>query len=92
MGCAFDMYSSSYSDRAYGVVLLFLCWIFPLFVIFFSYLGIISHTRLSSKNLFSRTKSFRKHRREEENRESDRMGRENVRKREWEKKRKVIFG
>ena len=92
MGCTFDMYSSSWSDRSYGLILFVLCWVLPLFVIFFSYLGIISHTRLSSKNLLSRTKTFRKHKTEEENRESDRMERENARKTEWEKKRKVIFG
>jgi hypothetical protein len=88
MGCAFDKYSSAWSDRAYGVVLFLLCWIFPHFVIFFSYSGIVFHTQLSTENLLSRTKTFRETTREKESRESDHMERWHTK---WQKKRKVII-
>jgi hypothetical protein len=83
------MYSSAWSDRAYGIVLFFLCWILPLFVIFFSYSGIILHTRPSTENLLSGTKTFRQTRREKVSRESDHMERWHTK---WQKKRKVIIG
>ena len=51
MGCAFNMYSSSWSDRSYGITLFLYCWILPLFIIFFSYMGMIYDTRTSRKKL-----------------------------------------
>ena len=59
MGCAFDMYSQSWSDRSYGLILCFLCWLFPLSIIFSSYVGILYRTRSSYKNVLLRTKTFR---------------------------------
>ena len=51
MGCAFNMYSSSWSDRSYGITLFLYCWIVPLVIIFFSYIGMIYDTRTSRKKL-----------------------------------------
>ena len=51
MGCAFNMYSSSWSDRSYGITLFLYCWIVPLVIIFFSYIGMIYDTRTSRKTL-----------------------------------------
>ena len=59
MGCAFDMYSQSWSDRSYGLILCFLCWLFPLSIVFSSYVGILYRTRSSYKNVLLRTKTFR---------------------------------
>ena len=56
MGCAFDMYSSAWSDRSYGIVLFFYCWIFPLLIIFFSYIGIMYETRSSRNRLIRKEK------------------------------------
>ena len=51
MGCAFNMYSQSWNDRSYGIFLFCYCWFIPLLIIFFSYMGIIYHTRSSRKRL-----------------------------------------
>ena len=59
MGCAFDMYSQSWNDRSYGLILCFLCWLFPLSIIFSSYVGILYQTRSSYENVLIRTKTFR---------------------------------
>ena len=56
MGCAFNMYSSAWPDRLYGIALFFYCWIFPLLIILFSYIGIIYETRSSRKTLFRKEK------------------------------------
>ena len=56
MGCAFNMYSSAWSDRSYGIVLFLYCWIFPLLIIFFSYIGIMYETRSSRKTLIKKEK------------------------------------
>ena len=60
MGCAFNMYSSSWSDRSYGLTLFFYCWIFPLLIIFCSYIGIIYHTRISGEKLLISSTTGRK--------------------------------
>lgn len=60
MGCAFNMYSSAWSDRSYGLTLFFYCWIFPLLIIFCSYIGIIYHTRISGEKLLISSTSGRK--------------------------------
>ena len=49
MGCAFDMYSQAWIDRAYGIVLFVYCWFAPILVIFFSYFGIIYHVHKNNK-------------------------------------------
>ena len=49
MGCAFDMYSQAWIDRAYGILLFIYCWFAPILVIFFSYFGIIYHVHKSNK-------------------------------------------
>ena len=59
MGCAFDMYSQSWNDRSYGLILCFLCWFFPLSIIFASYVGILYRNRSSYETLLLRTKTFR---------------------------------
>ena len=59
MGCAFDMYSQSWNDRSYGLILCFLCWFFPLSIIFASYVGILYKNRSSYETLLLRTKTFR---------------------------------
>ena len=53
MGCAFNMYSQSWNDRSYGIFLFCYCWFIPLLIIFFSYMGIIYHTRSSRKRLLT---------------------------------------
>ena len=62
MGCAFDLYSTSWNDRSYVATLLVFAWFIPLIVIFTSYIGIIYHIRHSTvKNiLFHRNYSFKK--------------------------------
>ena len=60
MGCAFNMYSSSWSDRSYGLTLFFYCWIFPLLIIFCSYIGIIYHTRISGEKILISSTAGRK--------------------------------
>ena len=52
MGCAFNMYSPEWADRIYGLVIFFYCWIFPLLIIFFCYIGIMYETRSSGRMLF----------------------------------------
>ena len=52
MGCAFDMYSQSWNGLSYSLLLFVYCFILPICVIFFSYIGIIYHTRTSRKGLF----------------------------------------
>ena len=47
MGCAFDMYSTSWVDRSYVLTLFILCWFVPLFIIFVAYAGIIYRVRHS---------------------------------------------
>ena len=49
MGCAFDMYSQAWIDRAYGILLFIYCWFAPILVIFFSYFGIIYHVHKNNK-------------------------------------------
>lgn len=41
MGCAFDMYTTSWNDRSYVLVLFVLCWFVPLLIMFQSYGAII---------------------------------------------------
>ena len=48
MGCTFDSFSSSWSDRSYVLTLLVLAWIIPLVIIFLSYIGIIYEVVQSS--------------------------------------------
>ena len=50
MGCAFDMYSTSWRDRSYVLTLFILCWFVPLIVIFVAYIGIIYRVRHSVVN------------------------------------------
>ena len=45
MGCAFDMFSTSWTARSYVLVLFIVCWFVPLFVIISSYCGIIMRVR-----------------------------------------------
>ena len=47
------MYSQSWNDRSYGIFLFCYCWFIPLLIIFFSYMGIIYHTRSSRKRLLT---------------------------------------
>ena len=47
MGCAFDMYSTSWTDRSYVITLFVLCWFIPLLVIFMAYIGIVYRVRHS---------------------------------------------
>ena len=47
MGCAFDMHSTSWTDRSYVFALFVLCWCIPLLVIFTAYIGIIYRVRHS---------------------------------------------
>ena len=56
MGCAFNMYSSAWPDRLYGIALFFYGWIFPLLIILSSYIGIIYETRSSRKTLIWKEK------------------------------------
>ena len=49
MGCAFDMYSQAWIDRAYGILLFIYCWFAPILVIFSSYFGIIYHVHKNNK-------------------------------------------
>ena len=60
MGCAFNMYSSSWSDRSYGIALFFYCWFFPVLIILFSYIGIIYHTRISGQKILTPRAAGRK--------------------------------
>ena len=60
MGCAFNMYSSSWSDRSYGLILFLYCWMFPLLIIACSYIGIIYHTRISGEKLVTSGTAGRK--------------------------------
>ena len=48
MGCSFDSFSSSWSDRSYVYTLLVIAWIVPCIVIFISHLSIIRHVRNSN--------------------------------------------
>ena len=61
MGCAFDMYSQSWNGLSYSLLLFVYCFILPICVIFFSYIGIIYHTRTSRKGLFGDNDSPKKH-------------------------------
>ena len=45
MGCAFDMFSTSWTARSYVLVLFIVCWFIPLIVIIASYCGIIMRVR-----------------------------------------------
>ena len=47
MGCAFDMFSTSWNDRSYVVTLFVLCWCIPLGVILVAYVSIFSRVRQS---------------------------------------------
>ena len=47
MGCAFDMHSTSWTDRSYVITLFVLCWVIPLVVIFMAYIGIIYRVKTS---------------------------------------------
>ena len=47
MGCAFDMFSTSWNARSYVVILFVLCWCIPLGVIFVAYISIFSRVRQS---------------------------------------------
>ena len=60
MGCAFDMYSQSWNGLSYSMMLFVYCFIMPICVIFFSYIGIIYHTRTSRKGLFGDNESPKK--------------------------------
>ena len=60
MGCAFDMYSQSWNGLSYSLLLFVYCFILPICVIFFSYIGIIYHTRTSRKGLFGDNDSPKK--------------------------------
>ena len=54
MGCAFDMHSTSWTDRSYVITLFVLCWLIPLIVIFVAYIAIIyrvKNTFVMSTNL-----------------------------------------
>ena len=51
MGCAFDFYSPGWHYRSYVIVLLFVFYIFPLLIIFGSYIGIFQNNRSSRKDL-----------------------------------------
>ena len=48
MGCAFDMFSTTWNDRSYVVVLFVLCWCIPLIIIFYSYGSIFFRVRKSN--------------------------------------------
>ena len=48
MGCSFDSFSDSWSDRTYEYTLLVVAWIIPCLVIFISHLSIIRHVRKSN--------------------------------------------
>ena len=48
MGCAFDMFSTSWNDRSYVVVLFILCWCIPLVIIFVAYVSIFSRVKKSN--------------------------------------------
>ena len=48
MGCAFDIFTTSWRDRAYTLTLLILCWFIPLLMIFISYNGIIYRVKSAS--------------------------------------------
>ena len=50
MGCAFDMYSTSWNHRSYVLTLFILCWFVPLLMIFVAYFGIIYRVRHSVVN------------------------------------------
>lgn len=53
MGCAFDMFSTTWNDRSYVVVLFVLCWCIPLIVIFVSYGSIFFRVRnTNARNQF----------------------------------------
>ena len=41
MGCSFDSFSTSWSDRSYVIVLVVLAWFSPLLIICLSYISII---------------------------------------------------
>ena len=45
MGCAFDLFSTSWTARSYVLVLFIVCWFIPLIVIITSYCGIIMRVR-----------------------------------------------
>ena len=47
MGCAFDVFSSSWSDRSYVLTLFVLCWCIPVLIICTSYIGIIYRVKHS---------------------------------------------
>ena len=76
MGCAFDMYSSAWVDRSYGLVLFIYCWIFPLLIIFFCYIGIMYDTRLSGKMVFRTEKK----KNNDENEEGKHLNNDNMKK------------
>ena len=45
MGCAFDLFSTSWTARSYVLLLFIVCWFIPLIVIITSYCGIIMRVR-----------------------------------------------
>ena len=48
MGCAFDLFITSWKDCSYVITLVVLCWVVPLIVIFISYNGIIYRVKHST--------------------------------------------
>ena len=60
MGCTFNMYTSDWNPRSYCYVLLLFCYCIPLFIIFFSYVGIIYHnSRLPARQIPTPSSSIR---------------------------------
>ena len=59
MGCAFDIFSSSWTDRAYFIFSFCLCYLIPLCIIIFSYWKIVSYSRSSYRDILSRATIFR---------------------------------
>ena len=51
MGCAFDSFSTSWSDRSYVITLLVLAWLIPLVIICLSYVSIIFRVRISLQHI-----------------------------------------
>ena len=51
MGCAFDSFSPSWSDRSYVLTLLVLAWLVPLVIICLSYISIIFRVRISLQHI-----------------------------------------
>jgi len=58
MGCAFNLFVTSWKDGSYVITLIVICWVIPLLIIFISYNGIIyrvKHSRI--RNSGERRKS-----------------------------------